>query len=160
MARTSALPPHLGEKDATWLLETLINRELLVQEARRHGLDTSHVVRLEFGRALDGKLRDTLFEQAVVATVQVSEADLLEAFEQGPLGQRYEDRVAHIAVATLQEAEALRARHLAGEEFADLARQYSLDEASAVLGGEIGVWVQGEMLGPVAEHLWSLGRPT
>lgn len=152
----SGLPPQLRNNDTTWFLETLVTRELLIQEARRRGLDTTGIVRAGLERALVAKLRDTLFERAVAATVHASEQDLLEAFRQGPFAQRSEVRVAHIAVATREEAEALRARIVAGESFADLARVHSRDRSSAAKGGEIGVWRQGEVMGAVAEQAWSL----
>jgi parvulin-like peptidyl-prolyl isomerase len=46
--------------------------------------------------------------------------------------------VAHILVATLADAQAIKAALAAGGDFATLARQRSTDTASAVRGGELG----------------------
>jgi hypothetical protein len=106
--------------------------------------------------ALVGKLRDLLFERAVAGVVQVSDEDRRAAYRAGGLDRRLQARVAHIAVATREEAETLRVRLSAGEAFAELARQHSLDRRSAAQGGEIGVWRQGDVTGPMAEFFWSL----
>jgi len=152
----ASLPFHLRDADDAWVVETLINRELLVLEARDRGLDTTAAVRAELERATTVKLRDRLFEQAVAGRVRASEEELLEAYRQGPNGQRSEVRVAHIAVATREEAAALRARLAAGESFADLARTHSLDTATGARGGEIGLWREGEVAGAVADEAWTL----
>jgi len=48
-----------------------------------------------------------------------------------------------ILLATYEDAEKTRARWEAGEDFADLAREVSLDEQSAEKGGDIGWWPRG-----------------
>jgi hypothetical protein len=46
--------------------------------------------------------------------------------------------VAHILVATLAEAQSIKAALTAGGDFATLAKQHSIDKASAVRGGDLG----------------------
>lgn len=56
-----------------------------------------------------------------------------------------------------QEAEALRARAVAGEDFAELARQYSDDTGSAARGGDLGRFGRGQMVGHFEDAAFALG---
>ena len=58
--------------------------------------------------------------------------------------------------ATLALAEALRARILAGEDFAELARQYSDDPGSGAEGGDLGWFGRGQMVPVFEEAAFSL----
>src|SRR3990170_979785 len=57
-------------------------------------------------------------------------------------------RAAHILVASRPEAEDLQAELSAGADFADLARQASLDASTRPAGGDLGWVPPGDLLGP------------
>lgn len=59
-------------------------------------------------------------------------------------------------VEALALADELRARILAGEDFAALARAYSDDTGSAVEGGDLGWFGRGRMVAPFEEAAFSL----
>jgi peptidyl-prolyl cis-trans isomerase D len=52
------------------------------------------------------------------------------------------------SAAVLEEAQEIRTRLQEGEDFADLALQYSRDEGSAQNGGDLGVFTPGTMVAP------------
>ena len=58
--------------------------------------------------------------------------------------------------AVRQEAEAVLARARAGEDFAELAREFSDDEQSAVQGGDLDVFPRGQMVAEFDAAAWSL----
>lgn len=63
----------------------------------------------------------------------------------------------HILVATEQEANTILARLQAGEDFAALAQQFSLDETTRSNGGDLGWFTQEELLVPqLADAAFSL----
>lgn len=65
---------------------------------------------------------------------------------------------AHLLVASRAEAEALQAELSAGADFADLARQVSLDASTRPAGGDLGWSPQGYLLVPeVDQAAWALG---
>jgi parvulin-like peptidyl-prolyl isomerase len=74
------------------------------------------------------------------------------------LGESAEQvRAAHLLVATLAEAEDLLAQLQAGADFAELARQFSLDASTRPAGGDLGWSPRGFLLVPqVDETAWSL----
>ena len=58
----------------------------------------------------------------------------------------------HILVATEAEAQSVLNQLLAGADFAALAQQYSLDEATKVNGGDLGFFPRGILLAPEVEE--------
>ena len=57
----------------------------------------------------------------------------------------YQIRVSHILVKTQAEANKVLTELSSGKKFADLARQYSVDKASASKGGDLGVFGRGDL---------------
>ena len=58
----------------------------------------------------------------------------------------------HILVATEEEAQAILARLRAGEDFAALARECSLDENTRESGGDLGFFPRGLLIAPEVEE--------
>lgn len=63
----------------------------------------------------------------------------------------------HILVATEDEAKAVLSRLQAGETFAALAAELSLDESSKVLGGDLSWFTRSQMVKPFADAAFALG---
>lgn len=100
-------------------------------------------------------------------SVEVSEDDLRSAWEEER--EQYladEERLArHILIpveedenedAALEEAREVRSKLDEGAEFGELAEEYSADTMSAEEGGSLGWVLQGDMVGPVDEAIFSL----
>jgi PPIC-type PPIASE domain len=64
--------------------------------------------------------------------------------------------VAHILVATLAEAQSIKAALTAGGDFATLARQHSTDRASAVQGGDVGCLDSQQFVAPFEQAAQTL----
>lgn len=85
----------------------------------------------------------TVTEEEVVTFYNEHKPDLTEV------------RARHILVKTEEEAKELRARIDAGEDFAELAKQYSLD-GSAQNGGDLGFFGKGRMVQPFENAAFAL----
>lgn len=112
-------------------------------------------------------LRAFLLSQAIVekkdAEVTVT-ADEVRAFYDQNVAQLYtfkEDavRAAHVLLPLDQEEKArdVSARARAGEEFAALAKSYSIDTGSAQRGGDLGYFTHGEMVSEFADAAFAMG---
>jgi len=152
------------------VLQALIDRRLLAQGA----VDAGHEID---GAAVDGELeavaqarggseamgawmaenRYTLDSLKRALREDKLSAMMIEDISQS-IGESAEQvRAAHILVATRAEAEDLRAQLSAGADFADLARQASLDASTRPAGGDLGWSPRGYLLVPeVDQAAWAL----
>ncbi|HXH05786.1 MAG TPA: peptidyl-prolyl cis-trans isomerase [Vicinamibacterales bacterium] len=107
--------------------------------------------------------------QALRPKVPVSEADLRRAYEENldQYSTPEQVRASHILLkigegtpggdeAVRRQAEALVAKIRAGADFAELARRYSQDEATAKNGGDLGFFGRGAMVREFEEAAFSM----
>lgn len=120
------------------VLDQLVDQKLMAQEALRLGLDEDPAGRRRLEMARERILGNLLVESLVAQVVTDDMIDRMYA-EQVRL-QQVNDvvSVAHILVATRQEAEDLRQRIEAGEAFEGLVAGFSLDGATRMEQGDLG----------------------
>ncbi|WP_428408317.1 peptidylprolyl isomerase [Hyphococcus sp.] len=127
------------------LVESYVEQRLLARAALDEGLQRSPSVarkvnaardRVLAGAYMDAQIRDTVTPEAVERLYR-SQSDVTR------LGD--EVRARHILVATGEEAEEIIALLKGGADFTALARERSLDRATAPLGGEVGWFTRGMM---------------
>ncbi len=103
----------------------------------------------------------TLSLGALASAIEISDEDLRAYYdERAEEFAREERRAAHILIEPGDEAEAtletIQERLDAGESFADLAREYSVDTVSARDGGDLGFAGRGVYEGAFEEALFAL----
>jgi parvulin-like peptidyl-prolyl isomerase len=155
-------------------LNKLIETELLLQEAAVRGLtvseeeldleithlkedypkDTLNEALEKIGLKLEEwkkdreekLLIDKLIQSEIDSVIHVSDDEIQEYYKahKDQFQQPQMVRARQIVVATEEEANALRTRLLRGEDFAEVARLYSLSP-DAKSGGDLGVFAKGQM---------------
>jgi len=131
------------------LLEELIQRELLVQQALQKGLDkTPEVIeRLE-------TVKNSLLSQAALQDYlkanPVSDEEIKAEYDSkmAEMGDEYKAR--HILVKTEDEAKKIIAELEKGGDFQELAKKYSIDPAGSE-GGDLGWFTADRMVPPFSE---------
>ena len=128
------------------ILSQIIDQTLLEQAARKTGLEARTAFRLALRNQRRAALADTYMAQTIIdgVTEEAIAALYAEKFTNAPPVP--EVRTSHIVVKTREEAEKIRARIEAGEDFAALAAAHSLD-ATAQRGGDRG-WQLFQRLHP------------
>lgn len=120
------------------LVDNLIELELVVQAAAEEGIrdEPEYQQRVEF--LADQTLRSIYFERRLGDAVSEDavRAEYDRFIEQTPPVD--EIRPMHILAPDLETAEAVIGRLAEGEEFEDVAREVSLDDASKAHGGDLG----------------------
>jgi peptidyl-prolyl cis-trans isomerase C len=117
--------------------EELINRELIVQEARRTGLADATEVRTQAELAS----RDALITAYVRERLRkqpITEAEIQQEYERvrAQMGDK-EYRARHILTDSDEQAKALIAQLDKGARFEELATRHSLDPGSKQRGGDL-----------------------
>ncbi len=138
------------------LIDELIKRELLVQEAKAKHLEQSPEV-IERMRMM----RNTLLSQAAVQDYikanPVTEADIQAEYDKQikNSGGGIEFKARHILVKTEEEAKAIIAELDKGADFAELAKTKSTGP-SKTQGGDLGWFGPKQMVAPFSEAVASL----
>lgn len=139
------------------LLGRMIDMQLIADQARAEGVDQTATFKARLRRAENELLRETYLTDFLAA--KVSEDEIRKRVEVMTLGgQREEVRLSIIVTPSEESARAVLRRLNAGEDFARVARDASID-ASATVGGDLGFFAQGELQPPeVASEAFTL-RP-
>ena len=148
--------PQEQKKSRQDVLETLINRELLFLEAKNRELDKSAQVLASLEHVRQQRAVERLIENEVKSRVTVSDEEIRTYYENSDLRTKREVRGRHIMVKTAAEAQTLYQALLDGEDFAELARRFSMDRQTADKGGDLGYWDESLMIGPVSKVLFSM----
>ena len=155
-----------GQKDTPQLREAikneLINRQLIVQEVLKQGLEKN--VDLEDQIT---QLRQNLYLQAFIEEYlkkdPITDQKLLEEYNKqkqalGGSDTATQYKMSQIALRSESESIVVINRLQAGESFAKVAKEVSLDTASKAQGGLVG-WVTPQQLAqPVANAMGSLTK--
>mgnify|MGYP002402319552 CR=1 FL=1 len=127
------------------LVDVLVDMQILADAAEKAGIpESDHFkVRMEFLRKQ--ALRNAFIEQKIQG--DVSEEELKARYEKDVAGYAPPEEVhaRHILVKTEDEAKALIEKLDAGEDFAKLASESSLDGTKAN-GGDLGFFTKGQMV--------------
>jgi len=140
--RLAELPPHVQQQFASPegkrdFLDRLVEEEVMFQAARRAGYETHPDVT----RAVEGVKRRTMiqayYSADIESVVEVPEEEVVAYYEEHDEQFQMRARVKfrHVMTNTRDEAAAARARVLAGEDFASVARDVSIDPGTREAGG-------------------------
>ncbi len=165
VARFEAAQAELGIDPATLgdyrsgVLQALIDRLLLIQAARREGIQLEaeavdrrvQALAAELGspESLASWLTASGYTTASFTAALAAEVLAAQMVEQitAAIGDEAEQvHARHILVATQAQAESLLAELQAGEDFAELARAYTLDLSTRPAAGDLGWFPRGYLL--------------
>lgn len=130
------------------VLEQMIMEALLLQEARRRGLENDkevkQLIREAHRQILFGRLVEVLRSEK---PVQVPEEEIAKYYEEhrADFAQPDSIRASHILTADEESAKKALARIKAGEPFAKVAEEMSTDPSRAN-GGDIGFFAKGQVI--------------
>lgn len=138
------------------LVEELIQLQLFKAEAMRRRLHRREAVQSAMTIAGDDVLKDRVLREVVEE--RVDEEALLDLYKDDAKRLRLSEEVkaSHILVPTLEQADFLSVRLKAGVDFEELARQFSIDPATATQGGSLGYFSRDEMDKKFADVAFSL----
>ena len=140
------------------LVEELIQRELLVQDANKKQLGNS----AEIIAQLDSAKKSLLTQadvQNFIKSNPVTDAEIKTEYDAkvaGENGTEYKAR--HILVKTEDEAKKIIAELDKGGDFAKIANKVSLDGKDTQNGGDLGWFVASQMVAPFSDAVIKLDK--
>lgn len=146
------LPPYLkpmtetldGKKE---LLDTMVVREIVMQEAKKAGIDKSKEVTDKLEELRKRIIVEAFLKKKIEEEAKVTDADLQKFYDQNKDKFKTGEQIkaSHILVKTEADAQDILAQLKKGASFEDLAKKRSVD-GSATKGGDLGWFGKGNMV--------------
>lgn len=139
------------------VIEESANGRLVLLEAKARGMEKAPEVAEDVKRHRESLMEEELYATVMLKDVRVTDEDVKSYFDvhQKELTAPEKRRVAHLIAGTKEEAEGLKKRLDAGEEFVDLVKAHSKDKESVGKKGDLG-WIQKEAVPKEFEAVLSL----
>lgn len=160
-------------------LDSLIGEKLVELEIKKQGIEIpeedieAEITKLKniyggeeaFNKILEDqdKLRDNIImgmqlKKLLEPYIDVSDEEIENFFEQNKeyLNQEEQVRASHILVESKEQAEEIKDKLSKGEDFAELAKEYSIDDLSKESGGDLGFFGRGRMVPSFEEAAFTL----
>jgi peptidyl-prolyl cis-trans isomerase C len=139
-------------------LDELITRELLMQEARKLGLDQNDAIRDRAQRYKEQLILDELLKDRIKAKIELSSEELDAFYEQHAheLLTPLKVRVSQMLLPNISAAKDLEKQINQGGHFAQFAQRYSIDEKSKAKGGDLGPYRKDLVVPEVDEVIQTL----
>ncbi|HME41765.1 MAG TPA: peptidyl-prolyl cis-trans isomerase [Syntrophorhabdales bacterium] len=129
-------------------LDRYVVKRLLMEEAKKANIEKDKDFQDRLSDIREQLLIETLLKKKVATNINPSEQELQDYYEKNKekfkTGQEVDTR--QILVKTEKEAREIRAKLDKGEDFADLAKRYSIDPSAKATGGEIGFHAKGTLV--------------
>ena len=156
--------PQLAQKESLsletkkGLLDNLVVRELLYQDALKTGIDKEKDTAFLVEEMKMRVVVDRYFKKEIDDKVKVTEDDVKTFYKEHPEEAKTPDevRASHILLKTKEEAEMIKKKLKEGSKFEDLAKKYSLDHGSKETGGDLGLFSKGMMVPEFEEAAFKL----
>lgn len=139
------------------MLDTMVIRELILQQAAKDGLDKSPEIEDKLQDLKKRLIVETFLKKKVESDSNVSDEELKKFYDQNKDKFKVGEQVkaSHILVKTEKEAKDALAALKAGGNFEDLAKKLSVD-SSAAKGGDLGWFGKGNMVPAFEKAVFAL----
>lgn len=149
--RFSRLTPSLkskysDEKGKREFLEEIIKRELLLQEAKKSGIEKDQVLIDRIEEMKERLILNEFLQREVEGKLVTTDKELEDYYNlhKEEFKSPDEAKISHILVRNEEDAKAVIKRLRKGSDFAKMAREISIDMATKDSGGEMGVIQKGK----------------
>jgi peptidyl-prolyl cis-trans isomerase C len=136
-----------GSSGKERFLEELIKKEILYQEAVKKGIDKDPEYKAKIEDFKKITLVGLLLQKVIEEKSKITPEDVKAYYEKNKedVSPATQIRVSQIVVKTSDDANGIYEKLKKGEDFAKIAKQSSIDAASAKSGGDLGYLSKGQL---------------
>lgn len=127
------------------MLDELIDQRLLALEALRRSLDQNDETRRRLALARERILANVVVENLLSEKVTDESVQRMYDEQQSLQGKAEQVRARHIIVETENQAKEFKELLETGGDFSALAKEYSIDQSTRDLGGDLGYFSRNAM---------------
>lgn len=133
-------------------VQNLVDEALMTIGATEAGLDKDPTFLAKMEEARRNILLQELFNVEILKKSEPSEKELKEYYDK----LSWEVKASHIVVKTEREAEEILKQLAEGADFAELAKEKSIDPRTKTKGGDLGYFGWGRMVSPFQDTAWAM----
>jgi parvulin-like peptidyl-prolyl isomerase len=123
------------------ILDSLVIRQMLIQEAYKKHIDASEEVNRIVLASYDRFLLDVLYQKEIAEKAKVTESDIKDFYDK----LEYKIQASHILFSAEDTANMILDSIKNGASFEDMAVKYSVDRSAATNRGDLGWFTWGRM---------------
>ncbi len=129
-------------------LDRLIIKKLLLAEAAKNKIENDKDFQNKVAELKEGLIIETLLKKKLSSDAKMSDEEIKKYYEANKekFKKEREINTRHILLKSEEEAKQVKEKLQAGEDFAELAKRYSIDPNAKVTGGEVGFHPKGTLL--------------
>lgn len=142
-------------------LDNLIVKKLLLREAKKDKIDSDKDFQERLADIREQLLIESVLKKRISADPQLSDEELKKYYDAHKEEFKKDTEIAtrHILVKTEQEAKQIQSRLAKGEDFAELAKKYSIEPNAKATGGDVGSHPKGTLLPEYEAAAFKLTKP-
>jgi peptidyl-prolyl cis-trans isomerase C len=129
-------------------LDRLIIKRLLLKEAKKEKVESEKEFQDRLSDIKDQLLIESVLKKKITADAKMTDEDLKKYYEANKESFKKDKEIntRHILLKSDEEAKQVLAKLQKGEDFAELAKKYSIDPQAAQSGGELGFHPKGTLM--------------
>jgi peptidyl-prolyl cis-trans isomerase C len=129
-------------------LDRLIIKRLLLKEAKKEKVESEKDFQDRLSDIKDQLLIESVLKKKITADTKITDEDLKKYYEANKEAFKKDKEIntRHILLKSDEEAKQVLAKLQKGEDFAELAKKYSIDPQAAQSGGELGYHPKGTLM--------------
>ena len=138
---------YSDDKGKREFLEEIIKRELLLQEAKKAGIEKDKVLLDRIEEMKERLILNEFLQREVEGRLVTTDKELEDYYNlhREEFKSPDEAKISQIVVRSDQDAREVLKRLRKGSDFARIAREFSVDAATRNSGGEVGVLQRGKI---------------
>ncbi len=129
-------------------LDRLVVKKLLLNEAKKDNIEKEKDFQDKLSDIREQLIIEALLKKKLTTESKITDQDLQKYYDdhKEEFKKEREIETRQIVVKTEQEAREIQARIAKGEDFAELAKKFSLDPSAKATGGNIGYHAKGTLI--------------